>query len=107
MGYFVTKTGSRCRHEALCSKPPLEEFMETPLLSVRQLTVDFKADSGDFRAVDGLTFDVPKGKTIALVGESGSGKSVTAQAILQILSKKASITNGSLVFNDPSSKASI
>jgi peptide/nickel transport system ATP-binding protein len=75
--------------------------METPLLSVRQLTVDFKADSGDFRAVDGLTFDIPKGKTVALVGESGSGKSVTAQAILQILSKKARITGGSIVFNDP------
>ncbi len=75
--------------------------METPLLSVRQLTVDFKADSGDFRAVDGLTFDIPKGKTVALVGESGSGKSVTAQAILQILSKKAHISGGSIVFNDP------
>jgi peptide/nickel transport system ATP-binding protein len=75
--------------------------METPLLSVRQLTVDFKADSGDFRAVDGLTFDVPKGKTIALVGESGSGKSVTAQAILQILSNKARLSGGSIVFNDP------
>lgn len=75
--------------------------METPLLSVRQLTVDFKADSGDFRAVDGLTFDIPKGKTVALVGESGSGKSVTAQAILQILSNKARISGGSIIFNDP------
>jgi len=75
--------------------------METPLLSIRQLTVDFKAESGDFRAVDGLTFDIPKGKTVALVGESGSGKSVTAQAILQILSKKARISDGSILFNDP------
>jgi peptide/nickel transport system ATP-binding protein len=75
--------------------------METPLLSVRQLTVDFKAESGDFRAVDGLTFDIPRGKTVALVGESGSGKSVTAQAILQILPKMASISGGSIIFNDP------
>jgi peptide/nickel transport system ATP-binding protein len=81
--------------------------MEAPILSVRQLTVDFSTDAGDFRAVDGLNFDIPKGKTVALVGESGSGKSVTAQAILQILSKKARITNGSLLFNDPTSKGSI
>ena len=59
--------------------------MDEPLLSIRQLTVDFATDTGNFRAVDGLTFDIPKGKTVALVGESGSGKSVTAQAILQIL----------------------
>lgn len=75
--------------------------MEAPLLSIRQLTVDFHTDTGDFRAVDGLSFDIPKGKTVALVGESGSGKSVTAQAILQILSKKARITGGSILFNDP------
>jgi peptide/nickel transport system ATP-binding protein len=81
--------------------------MDTPLLSVRQLTVDFNADSGDFRAVDGLTFDVPKGKTVALVGESGSGKSVTAQAILQILPRKAHLSGGSIVFNDPAGGASV
>src|SRR5688572_9685499 len=80
---------------------PLEAPMEAPLLSIRQLAVDFKAESGDFRAVDGLTFDIPKGKTVALVGESGSGKSVTAQAILQILPKKAHISGGSILFNDP------
>jgi peptide/nickel transport system ATP-binding protein len=81
--------------------------MEAPILSVRQLTVDFSTDAGNFRAVDGLTFDIPKGKTVALVGESGSGKSVTAQAILQILSKKARIANGSLLFNDPANGGSI
>ncbi len=75
--------------------------MEAPLLSIRDLTVDFHTDTGDFRAVDGLTFDIPKGRTVALVGESGSGKSVTAQAILQILSKKAKITGGAILFNDP------
>jgi peptide/nickel transport system ATP-binding protein len=81
--------------------------MEAPLLSVRQLTVDFHTDAGNFRAVDGLSFDVPKGKTVALVGESGSGKSVTAQAILQILSNKARISGGSILFNDPANGASV
>ncbi|HEX2725774.1 MAG TPA: ATP-binding cassette domain-containing protein, partial [Beijerinckiaceae bacterium] len=75
--------------------------METPLLSVRDLAVDFHTDSGHFRAVDGLSLDVPRGKTVAIVGESGSGKSVTAQAILRILPKVARITAGSIAFNDP------
>jgi len=75
--------------------------MGTPLLSIRDLVVDFRADSGDFRAVDGISLDVPRGRTVALVGESGSGKSVTAQAILRILPKVARISGGSILFDDP------
>ena len=75
--------------------------MEKPLLSIRDLAIDFHTDSGDFRAVDGLSLDIPRGKTVAVVGESGSGKSVTAQAILRILPKAARISGGSIVFNDP------
>jgi ATPase components of various ABC-type transport systems, contain duplicated ATPase len=75
--------------------------MDKPLLSIRDLAVDFETETGRFRAVDGLSFDIPKGKTVALVGESGSGKSVTAQAILQILPKKAHIAGGSILFDDP------
>ena len=75
--------------------------MEKPLLSIRDLAIDFHTDSGDFRAVDGLSLDIPHGKTVAVVGESGSGKSVTAQAILRILPKAARISAGSIRFNDP------
>ncbi|GJE02632.1 ABC transporter ATP-binding protein [Methylobacterium isbiliense] len=75
--------------------------MTAPLLSIRDLTVDFSADTGDFRAVDGLSLDVPAGRTVALVGESGSGKSVTAQAILRILPKAARIGGGRILFTDP------
>src|SRR5918997_298314 len=75
--------------------------METPLLSIRDLAIDFSTDTGDFRAVDGLSLDIPRGKTVDVVGESGSGKSVTAQAILRILPKAARISAGSIIFNDP------
>jgi peptide/nickel transport system ATP-binding protein len=78
--------------------------MDAPLLSIRNLAIDFRTETGDFRAVDGLSFDIPKGKTVALVGESGSGKSVTAQAILQILPKVARISGGAIVFNDPAAR---
>ncbi|MDJ1159456.1 ABC transporter ATP-binding protein [Chelatococcus sp. SYSU_G07232] len=72
-----------------------------PLLSIRDLVVDFASDGGTFRAVDGISFDIPRGRTVALVGESGSGKSVTAQAILRILPKAARIAGGAILFDDP------
>ena len=55
------------------------------VLRVRDLVVEFKAAEGLIRAVDGVSFTVPEGKTVALVGESGSGKSVVSQTIMQIL----------------------
>ena len=75
--------------------------MDQPLLAIRDLSIDFTSYGRATRVVDGLSFDVPRGKTVALVGESGSGKSVTAQAILGILPKPAKITSGALLFDDP------
>ncbi|MNX43320.1 Glutathione import ATP-binding protein GsiA [compost metagenome] len=68
------------------------------LLSVRDLTVSFRADGGARRAVDGLSFDVAPGETLALVGESGCGKSTTALAVLRLLAA-GSQTQGHILFN--------
>ncbi len=45
-----------------------------PLLALRGLAVEFTTNAGRFRAVDGVTLDVPRGRTVALVGESGLGQ---------------------------------
>ena len=63
------------------------------LIDVRDLSVDFDNRGVRVKAVDRVSFRIEQGSTLALVGESGSGKSVTAQAILRILPRIASITS--------------
>ncbi len=58
---------------------------ETPLLSIRNLSVAFHQGGRTATAVDGVSFDIQRGEVVALVGESGSGKSVTANSILKLL----------------------
>ncbi len=70
------------------------------LLNVRDLSIVFDSDAGPVKALDGVSFRVPHGGTVALVGESGSGKSVTAQAIMGILPRKARITGGEILLAD-------
>ncbi|TCM45959.1 ABC transporter ATP-binding protein [Kribbella sp. VKM Ac-2568] len=71
-----------------------------PLLSVRDLRVEFSTSAGVVTAVDGASFDVRRGETVALLGESGSGKSVTAQAMLGIIPKPAGrVTGGSIEYD--------
>ena len=55
------------------------------LLEVRNLRTHFNTDRGLFRAVDGISFDVPRGRTVGLVGESGCGKSVTSLSIMGLV----------------------
>src|SRR5882757_6232386 len=56
-----------------------------PLLDVRNLRTYFRTDAGDAKAVDGVSFSIDSGKTLAVVGESGCGKTVTALSILQLI----------------------
>ncbi|HEY1697495.1 MAG TPA: ABC transporter ATP-binding protein [Polyangiaceae bacterium] len=58
---------------------------DAPLLRVRDLVTSFRTDTGAFRAVDHVSFDVARATTVALVGESGCGKSVTALSILRLV----------------------
>jgi peptide/nickel transport system ATP-binding protein len=68
---------------------PQEQPKAAPLLSVQNLRTHFNTPSGVARAVDGVSFDIPRGKTFAIVGESGCGKSVTALSIMRLLPRPA------------------
>jgi peptide/nickel transport system ATP-binding protein len=61
-------------------------------IEARNIGVTFKVDGGEIEAVKDVSFTLHKGQTIALVGESGSGKSVTARAIMRLLSKRARVS---------------
>ncbi|MDE2375420.1 MAG: ATP-binding cassette domain-containing protein, partial [Hyphomicrobiales bacterium] len=70
-----------------------------PLVSIRDLSVAFRADGHETLAVDRVSFDIGKGETMALVGESGSGKSATALSILKLLPYPAARhPSGSILF---------
>ena len=66
------------------------------LLKVRDLRTSFFTDAGEVRAVNGVSFNLERGKVLGIVGESGSGKSVTAYSIMQILAATGKIVGGSI-----------
>ncbi|MCT9003921.1 ABC transporter ATP-binding protein [Streptomyces rhizosphaerihabitans] len=69
------------------------------LLEVRDLHVEFRTRDGVAKAVNGVTYSVDEGETLAVLGESGSGKSVTAQAVMGILDMPpGKITGGEILF---------
>jgi len=73
--------------------------MSETLLQVRELITAFDTDGGLMRAVDQVSFDVPRGKTTGIVGESGCGKSVTAMSLVQLLPQPmGKILGGEVLF---------
>ena len=66
------------------------------LLKVRELRTSFFTDAGEVRAVNGVSFNLERGKVLGIVGESGSGKSVTAYSIMQILAATGKIVGVSI-----------
>ena len=74
--------------------------MSGPLLDVRNLQISFFTDDGEVRAVDGVTFSIKKGETLALVGESGCGKSVTALALAKLVATPPGVYKGGEILLD-------
>ncbi len=66
------------------------------LLEVKDLRTSFFTDAGEVKAVNGISFNLERGKVLGIVGESGSGKSVTAYSIMQILASTGKIVGGSI-----------
>ena len=72
--------------------------MSDNILSVKDLRTSFTTDNGEVMAVNGISFNLDKGKILGIVGESGSGKSVTAYSIMRILESNGSIKGGQVLY---------
>src|SRR5476651_1127696 len=71
-----------------------------PLLQVEDLSTYFQTPRGIARAVDGVSFSIDAGETLAIVGESGCGKSMTALSLLQLVPEPAGYINSGRVLFD-------
>ena len=80
------------RAGALAAEP--KDQGAAPVLEVRGLAVEFATDDGPVRAVDGISYAVPAGRTLGVVGESGCGKSVTALALMRLVPPPGRIVAG-------------
>ena len=69
------------------------------LLEVNDLHTSFFTDAGEVRAVNGVSFNLERGKVLGIVGESGSGKSVTANSIIRLLPPAGKIVDGGITFD--------
>ena len=69
------------------------------VLNVTDLRISFRTSNGKVQAVRGISFDLEKGKTLAIVGESGSGKSVTSKAILGIQAGNSITESGEIIYD--------
>ena len=73
--------------------------MANKILKVKNLKVSFRTSGGTVKAVRDISFDLERGRTLAIVGESGSGKSVTSKAILGILAGNSIVESGEIIYD--------
>ena len=74
--------------------------MNKPIISVKNLSVDYITDTAPIEAVRNVSFEIFPGEIFGLVGESGSGKSTIVQAMLRILAPPAVISQGKVFINN-------
>jgi peptide/nickel transport system permease protein len=79
--------------------PAPAEGTSIPILSVRDLSIEFETPAGPLRAVDGVSFDLRRGETLGLVGESGCGKTTTVLGVLRLLPPGGRIVSGQVWFD--------
>jgi len=73
--------------------------MSEPVISVRNLQVEFVTRRATLRAIDGVSFEIAKGEVLGVVGESGAGKSVTGAAIIGLIEPPGRISGGEILLN--------
>jgi peptide/nickel transport system ATP-binding protein len=73
--------------------------MTAPVLSVRNLQIEFATRRGALRAIDGVSFDIAKGEVLGVVGESGAGKSVTGLAVIGLIDRPGRISGGEILLS--------
>ncbi|WP_257169201.1 ABC transporter ATP-binding protein [Bradyrhizobium sp. SRS-191] len=73
--------------------------MTAPVLSVRNLQVEFETRRGTLRAIDGVSWDIAKGEVLGVVGESGAGKSVTGLAVIGLIDRPGRISGGEILLS--------
>src|SRR5688500_3097329 len=85
--------------QIVCAKLGSQRGNVTKLLEIENLQTHFFTSAGVVRAVDGISYDVNEGETIAIVGESGCGKSVSALSILRLVAEPPGrVVGGSIRF---------
>ena len=72
---------------------------DTPLLKIDHITTSFFTKRGILNAVDGVTIEIPKEKTVGIVGESGCGKSMTAMSVMGLIDEPGKVVSGSIQFD--------
>jgi peptide/nickel transport system ATP-binding protein len=72
----------------------------TPVLSVRDLSIDYRTRRGPVHAVRDVSFDIAKGETVAIIGESGSGKTTLAVSLIRLSPRSARITKGAILYTN-------
>ena len=97
--HLETPGADVARDRVVAPMPVPVEGVTAPILSVRDLSIEFETPGGALRAVDGVSFDLRRGETLGLVGESGCGKTTTVLGILRLLPPGGRVVGGQVWFD--------